>query len=213
MLKTLWLRLLMAGTIPGCLMFAETTVTKAHVQVVVLEPGGKAGLKRVEFSKQAKPGQGKELKVLVSADGNYAVSLVAFSKEGQLVYGVPEIVQLPDGKTKELPLTSKWTWEGHEGLEEIDVIVADPGAGDYKAYEELVKKMGQGGISDDVRRLQAGKMRQWIDEHLRSTTTASGYSIKNQPTEVGGMTRGGVTGQEISVPAKSSTVIRLRISQ
>ena len=208
------LRALIAGCISCCVLaMAQTTAPKARVQVVILEPGGKAGMRRVEFSKQAKPGPGQELKVLVSADGNCTVSLAAFTKDGQLLYGTPEIVQLQDAKIKELPLNTKWIWDGHEGLEEIDLIVAGPGAADYKAYEELVKKMGQAGISDDVRRFQLRRMREWIDDHLRSSTTATDYSIKEQPTDVGGMLRGDVTGQEVSVPPKKAAVIRLRISQ
>jgi hypothetical protein len=209
--KTFWL--LVAVMSLGFPALAQTTTTSVRVQIVIVEPGGKAGAKKVDFSKQAKPGPGKELKILISSDRKCTISPAAFTKDGQLLYGVPEIVQLPDDKTAELPLNSKWTWDGHEGLEEIDVIVAEPGAADYKPYEELVKKMGQSGISDDVRRLQAGAMRRWIDQRLKSPATAADYSIKNLPTEVGGMVRGEPTGQEIAVPAKRSTVIRLRISQ
>ena len=211
-MKNLWF--LMAGCLSCCVFApAQTAAAKARVQAVILEPGGKTGMRRTEFSKQARPGPGKELKVLVSADGSCALSVTAFTKDGQLLYGTPETVQLQDAKVKELPLNSRWTWDGHEGLEEIDIIAADPGAADYKTYEELVKKMAQGGIGDDVRKMQVRRMRQWVDDHLRSSTTAVDYSIKEQPTEVGGMVRGGLTGQEVSVPSKKSAVIRLRISQ
>lgn len=191
---------------------AQVAPAKIWVQVIVVEPGGKTGSTQQEFSKRAKPGAGKQLKVRVSADRNCTVSAAAFTKDGQLVYGVPEIVQLLDNKAKELPQNLKWTWDGHESLEEIDLIVAGPGADDHKEYQELVKKMGQS--TDDVRSLQTGAMRRWIDAHLKSSTTAADYSVKEEPTQVGGMIRGdAAAGQEVSIPAKKSAVIRLRVSQ
>ena len=191
---------------------AQTGAAKIWVQVIVIEPGGKTGVNRLEFSKKTRPAPGKQLKVRVSADGRCTVSAAAFTRDGQLVYGVPEIMQLLENKAEELPHETTWTFDGHEGLEEIDLIVADPGAVDFKDYQDLVKKMAQS--TGDVRKLQTGALRRWIDAHLKSSTTAADYSVKEEPTQVGGMLRGeAAAGQEVAIPAQKSTVVRLRISQ
>ena len=210
MKKVFWL--LTALFFSNSIDSAQTGAAKIWVQLIVIEPGGKTGANRLEFSRKTKPAPGKQLKVRVSADGQCTISAAAFTKDGQLVYGVPEIVQLPDNKAEELPRDTTWTFDGHEGLEEIDLIVSDPGAGDFKDYQELIKKMAQS--TGDVRKLQAGALRRWVDAHLKTSTTAADYSVKEEPTQVGGMLRGeAAAGQEVSIPAKKSTVIRLRISQ
>jgi hypothetical protein len=205
-------QVLTAGIFLGSLAISQETAIRIHVQVVVVEPGGKTGIRKLAFSKQSKPGQGKELKLLVSADRTCAVSAAAFTNDGRLAYGVPASVDV-DAETKELPLGDKWRWDGHEHLAEIDVIAADPIAADYAPYKELVTKMERGESTDAIRRLQVGEMRRWIDAHLKSPTTGWNYSIKEQPAEVAGSVRGEPVGQEVSIPARGSKVIRLRFSQ
>ncbi len=192
--------------------FASTLccAAEARVQVVVVEPGGKAGSKVTDFSKAAKPGPGKELKVIVTPDAKCIVSVAAFNKDGQLVYGAPETAQGSD-LTLELPAHRKWTWEGAEGVTEIDVIFAYPEAADFQAFDALVKKMN--GASEEVRSMQAGAVRRWIESKLKSAATAADYSVKDAPTAVGGVMRGNniERGQKVSIPEKQTTVLRIRV--
>src|SRR5579863_9646183 len=131
-------------------LWAEPPGTEVEMKWVLQQPGGKTGEKKEEFSRQAKPGPGKELHVLIKANRECEVSFAGFTRDGQLVYGTPETVLLPANVVKELPLSKKWTFDGHEQLFEIDAVVADPAAGDYKDYAALVGKMNQTGIPNDV---------------------------------------------------------------
>jgi hypothetical protein len=181
------------------------------MQWVIRQPGGKTGMKQEEFSRQAKPGPGKELRVFMLANRECEVSFVGFTRDGQLLYGPPETVLLPANIVKELPVSKKWTFDGHEQLAEIDAVIADPAAADYKTYSALVGKMTRTGISTEVSQAQAGALREWIDGELRSKTNAGDYTVKDNPADIGGVIRGDLHGQVLKVPPQKTSVVRIRM--
>lgn len=192
---------------------AQQSGTEIQMQWVVQGPGGKTGTNRVEFSKQAKPGAGKELRLLLKANRDCTVSITGFTHDGQLLYGPPETVQLSaNAAWKELPATKKWTFEGGEKLGEMDAVIADPASPEYKQYAALASKM-KPGLPPEVAQLQAGALREWIDGQQRSKTTAVDYTVKDNPGEIGGVVRGddSKVGQSLTVPAQKTSVVRIRI--
>jgi hypothetical protein len=190
---------------------AQQPGTEVTMQWVVRTPGGKAGANQEEFSKQAKPGPGKELRVFMKANRECAVSFAGFTRDGLLIYGSPEIVVLPANIVKELPVSKKWTFDGQEQLAEIDAVIADPAADDYKGYAALVGKMNQAGISTEVWQAQAGKLREWIDGELRSKTSAVDYTVKDTPADIAGVIRGDLHGQVLKVPPQKISIVRMRM--
>lgn len=192
---------------------AQQSGTEIQMQWVVQGLGGKTGTKREEFSKQAKPGPGKELRVLVKANKNCTVSFTGFTHDGQLLYGPPETVQLSaNAAWKELPAAKKWSFEGNEKLGEMDAVIADPSSPEYKQYSALVAKM-KPGLPPEVAQAQAAAVRDWIDGQLRSKTAAVDYTVKDAPGDIGGLIRGddSKVGQSMTVPAQKTFVVRIRI--
>ena len=195
----------------GAVSCAQQPGTEIKMQWIVQGPGGKTGTKKEEFSKQAKPGPGKELRVLVKSNRDCTVSFTGFTHDGQLLYGPPETVQLSANKITDLPMSKKWSFEGTEKLGEMDAVIADPSSPDYKAYAELVAKM-KPGLPAEVQQAQAGKVRDWIDGQLRAKTAAIDYTVKDNPGEIGGVIRGDdFPGQAMTVPAQKTSVVRIRI--
>jgi hypothetical protein len=191
---------------------AQQSGTEIKMQWVVQGPGGKTGSKREEFSKQAKPGPGKELRVLVKSNKDCTVSFTGFTHDGQLLYGPPETIQLSANKITELPASKKWTFEGTEKLGEMDAVIADPSSPDYKAYATLVAKM-KPGTPPELLQAQSAAVRDWIDGQLRSKTTAVDYTVKENPEQIGGLVRGenDLPGQTMILPAQKTSVVRIRI--
>lgn len=185
--------------------------TEVTMQWVVRTPGGKTGMKPEEFSKQAKPGPGKDLRVYMLADRECMVSFAGFTRDGQLVYGSPETVVLPANVVKELPVSKKWTFDGHEQLFEIDAVIADPAAVDFKPFAALVGKMSRPGISTEVWQAQAGALREWIDGELQSKSSAVDYSVKDTPVDIGGIVRGDLKGQKLMVAPQKTSIVRIRM--
>jgi hypothetical protein len=192
-------------------LWAQAPGTEVEMKWVLQQPGGKTGMKKEEFSIQAKPGPGRELRVLMKANRECEVSFAGFTRDGQLVYGTPETVLLPANVVKELPLSKKWTFDGHEQLFEIDAVIADPAASDYKPYATLVGKMNQAGISGDVWMAQAGALRDWIDGKLRTKGSVVDYSVKENPADIGGVIRGDLNGQVLTVAPQKTSVVRIRM--
>ncbi len=126
--KFRFLRYAPLAILAAAALFAQPPGTEVTMQWVVRTPGGKTGVTREEFSRQAKPGPGKELRVLMEANRECTVSFAAFTHDGQLVYGTPETVVLAANVVKELPVSNKWTFDGQEQLFEIDAVIADPAA-------------------------------------------------------------------------------------
>jgi hypothetical protein len=190
---------------------AQQSGTEIKMQWIVQGPGGKTGMKKEEFSKQSKPGAGKELRVLVKSNKDCTVSFTGFTHDGQLLYGPPETIQLSANVIKELPASKKWTFEGSEKLGEMDAVIADPSSPDYKAYADLVAKM-KPGLPAEVQQAQASAVRTWIDGQLRAKTTSIDYTVKDNPGEIGGVIRGDddLPVQAMKVPSKTS-VVRIRI--
>jgi hypothetical protein len=205
------LRLACCGLLAAAALYAQQSGTEVTMQWVIREPGGKTGVKQEEFSRQAKPGPGKELRVFMQANRECAVSFAGFTRDGSLVYGPPETVLLPANIVKELPVSKKWTFDGKEQLAEIDAVIADPATADYKSYSALVGKMNQPGISTEVSQAQAGALREWIDGQLRSKTTAVDYTVKDNPADIGGVIRGDLHGQVLKVPTQKTSVVRIRM--
>jgi hypothetical protein len=192
-------------------LWAQAPDTEVEMKWMLVQPGGKTGMKKEEFSRQAKPGPGRELHVLMKANRECEVSFAGFTRDGQLVYGTPDTVLLPANVVKELPLSKKWTFDGHEQLFEIDAVIADPAAGDYKPYATLVGKMNQAGIASDVWMAQAGALRDWIDGKLLSKASAVDYSVKENPADIGGVIRGELNGQVLTVAPQKTSVVRIRM--
>ncbi len=191
--------------------YAQQPGTELKMQWVVRGPGGKTGSKEEEFSKQAKPGPGRELRVRLIADRDCTVSFTGFTHDGQMLYGPPEIIQLSANVIKDLPASGKWTFEGGEKLGEMDAVIANPASPEYKQYAALVSKM-KPGLPPEVLQAQAGAVREWIDGQLRSKTTAIDYTVKENPGEVGGLFRNGeFKGQSMVLPAQKTSVVRIRI--
>jgi hypothetical protein len=191
-------------------LYAQQSVTEIKMQWIVQQPGGKSGVTREEFSKQAKPGPGKELRVIVLADRSCTVSFTGFTREGELLYGTPETVQVPANVVRELPVSKKWTFDGHEQLAEMDAVIADPASADYKTYAGLVAKM-KPGSSSETWQAQASALRDWMDARLRSGTTSQEYTVKDAPTEAAGLIRGDFNGPSVRLPALKTSVVRIRI--
>jgi len=188
---------------------AQQSGTQVTVQLVIRQPGGKTGMKQEEFSKQARPGPGKELRVWVVANRECDVSFAGFTQDGQLVYDSPETVRLPANVPKEFPASKTWTFEGSEHLAEIDAVIADPAAADYKDYASLVGKMNQPG-TPELHIAQARALRKWIEgELLQSRATV--YSIKETPVDIGGMIRGDLHGQDVVVPPQKTSIVRMSV--
>jgi len=190
---------------------AQQSGAEVKMQWVLQSPGGKAGAKQEEFSKQAKPGPGKELRVFVLANRECMVSFAGFTRDGQLLYGGPETIRLPANIVKELPASKKWTFVGNEQLAEIDAVMADPAAGEYKAYADLVGKMSQAGVPIEVWQAQASALRGWIDAQMQTKSGAQDYTVKENPADIGGVIRGDLHGQVLMVPPQKISVVRIRI--
>lgn len=186
------------------------SAARANVELVLVEPGGKAGVRRVSISRQASPGPGKELRVLIAGAPDATVSVAAFNRKGELV-SVPEIAGLPSaGQTRELPERDKWQWDAADKISDIYVILAGAGAADFAAYKEQVSKMGGG--SAELRKMQGNAVLRWIEAHLKSPTGAADYSMKPEPTPMGGLIRGtDGFGAPVTVPDGRSVVMRIRL--
>ena len=189
---------------------AQQSATEIKMQWVLQQPGGKTGVKREEFSQQAKPGPGKELRVLILANRDCTVSFTGFTRDGQLLYGLPETVHLTANVVRELPASKKWTFDGQEHLAEMDAVIADPASADYKTYAGLVARMNRPGIPAELRQAQADALRGWIDGE-RSKSTAQDYTVKENPAEIGGLIRGDFHGQALMVAPRKTSVVRIRI--
>src|SRR5277367_3304713 len=117
----------------GCLC-AQWPGIEFKAQLLIEWPSGKAGAKQEEFSKQARPGPDKELHLRVFAEQDCVASVAGFTRDGQLVYGAPEIVHLPANLIKVLPVSQKWTFYGSEQLAELDLVIADPKSPEFQTY-------------------------------------------------------------------------------
>jgi hypothetical protein len=203
------LRCITLALLAATALCAQQSGTEIKMQWVLQQPGGKTGVKREEFSKQAKPGPDKELRVFVMANKECTVSFAAFTRDGLLVYGPPETVRLAANVAKEFPISKKWTFDGHEQLAEFDAVIADSAAADYKQYAGLVDKMSRPGISVEVRQAQTGALREWLNAKLQSKTTAHDLTVKENPAEVGGLVRGEFKGEALLVPERQTSVVRI----
>src|SRR5579859_5277434 len=138
-------------------ILAQQDRTEAHVMLTISEPGPRRIMKDVEFSKQAHPGVDTKLKLLVESSGPCRAVVAAFNKEGSMAYdGLPVSVPVKEYSNNEIPTleTPKWTWDGHEKLAEIDVILLAENSTDSGELARLVDAMRDSGLSDAVRKRQ-----------------------------------------------------------
>jgi hypothetical protein len=91
---------------------------------------------------------------------------------------------------KELPISKKWTFDGHEQLFEIDSVIADPAAVDYEPYAALVGKMTGGNLH-------------------RSVAGTGRRLARMDPADIGGVIRGDLQGQKLMVPPQKTLIVRI----
>ncbi len=184
-------------------LFAQSE-TQLNVQLIVVQPTGK-----ISFSKKARPGWGKQLRVRVSSTGACVVSVVALAANGQLAYEQPETVHLTGATSQQdLPAAGRiWKWEGNEGLVEIDLVAAAPNSPDYKDFSSLLAKIARRS-PEDLHRMQVHALRGWIDKHL--PLNSADYAVREQPVPVAGPTRGDSV-QTIGIPPRQVAILRIRV--
>ena len=200
-------------------MLAQQDRTEAHVMLLVSEPGPRRIMKDVEFSKQAHPGADTKLKLLVESSRPCRAVVAAFNKEGSMAYdGLPLSVPVKENRNNEIPTLEapKWTWNGHEKLSEIDVILLAENSTDSGELTKLVDAMRASGLAEAVRKRQIGSLHRWIDAHSQSASAASDYTVKSAPLLIAGTIRGEgcdwcKSAKAVSIPGGGSVVIRIRL--
>jgi hypothetical protein len=200
-------------------ILAQQDRTEAHVILMISEPGPRRIMKDAEFSKQAHPGPDTTLKLLVESSRPCRAVVAAFNKEGLMAYGgLPVSVPVEEYRNNEIPTLQapKWTWDGHEKLSEINVILLAEHSPDSSELSRLVDAMRDSGLGEAVRKRQIGSLRRWIDAHSQSGTTASDYTLKSTPILIGGTTRSlgcdwCKSAKAVSIPGGGSAVIRIRL--
>jgi hypothetical protein len=198
---------------------AQQDRTEAHVMLMLSEPGPRRIMKEVEFSKQAHPGPDKTLALLIEASRPCRAVVAAFNKEGLLAYDGQAInILVKENHTNRIPPVEapKWTWDGHEKLSEINVILLAENSPDAGDLSRFVDAMRDSGLSDAVRKRQAGSLHRWIDAHSQSSSAASDYTLKSGPVLIGGTVRGEgcdwcKSAKPVSIPGGGSVVIRIRL--
>jgi hypothetical protein len=201
------------------LVLGQHDKTEAHVMLMVSEPGPRRIMKEVEFSKQAHPGPDKTLKLLVESSRSCRAMVAAFDKEGLVPYGgLPVNVVVKENRNNQIPSVDapKWTWDGHENLSEIDVILLAENSPDLAELSRLVDAMRDPAVADAVRKRQLSSLHRWIDTHAQSASAASDYTLKSGPVLIGGTVRGEgcdwcKSAKTVSIPGGGSAVIRIRL--
>jgi hypothetical protein len=201
------------------LVLAQQDKTEAHVMLMVSEPGARRIMKEVEFSKQAQPGADKMLKLLVESSRSCRAVIAAFNKEGSVAYdGLPVNILVKENRNNQIPSVDapKWTWDGHEKLSEIDVVLLAENSPELAELSRLVDAMRDPALADAVRKRQLVFLHRWIDTHAQSTSAASDYTLKSGPVLIGGTVRGEgcdwcKSAKTVSIPGGGSAVIRIRL--
>jgi hypothetical protein len=189
----------------------------AEVLLTVTQPPPQRGLMQpFEFSKQAKPAPGVELRLWVLANRDCGAVAVAFTRDGKLVYaGSPEKIAMTPRKKQQIPPAGKkWPWEGAENIAEVDVILAGAGSPDFQELSKLVDAMHDASLADAVRRRQVASLRQWIDAHSQNKSSLTDYSIKHEAGQVGAMLRSEdptLNGLKVAIPINGYRVIRIKL--
>jgi hypothetical protein len=209
----------LAAVLIASSILAQQDRTEAHVMLMLSEPGPRRIVKEVEFSKQAQPGPDKTLSLLVESSRPCRAVVAAFNKEGLIAYdGRTENILVKEFYTNRIPEVEapKWTWDGHEKLSEIDVILLAENSPDLGELSRLVDAMRDTGLADAVRKRQVGSLRRWIDAHSQGASAASDYTLKSGPVLIGGTVRGMgcdwcKSAKPVSIPGGGSAVIRIRL--
>jgi len=196
----------------GLVAPAKAESGDVHVQLTIVQPGLKGGIRQTEFSKQARPGPHRELKLLMAAEIQAAAVALPFNREGRLAYeSAPEIAHLAMNSKQEIPAEGKWTFEGPENLAEIDVVLAGPDTPDFEELAKLIHTMKLSPAASPLHRQQLGALHRWLDAHSQRSSTAADYTVKAAPAEIAGMVRGDVAGQAVPLSPNSCAVVRIRI--
>jgi hypothetical protein len=201
------------------LVLAQQDKTEAHVMLMVSEPGPRRIMKEVEFSKQAHPGPDKTLKLLVESSRSCRAVIAAFNKEGLVAYdGLPVNSLVKENRNNQIPAVEapQWTWDGHEKLSEIDLILLAENSPELAELSRLVDAMRDPAVADAVRKRQLASFHRWIDTHAQSASAASDYTLKSGPVLIGGTVRGEgcdwcKSAKTVAIPGGGSAVIRIRL--
>ena len=185
---------------------------------VVSEPGPRRIMKDVDLSKQAHPGPDKTLKLFVESSRACRAMVAAFNEDGSIAYsGLPVNIDVKENRNNQIPTVDapKWTWDGHEKLSEIDVVLLVDNSPELDELSRLVDAMRDPTLADAVRKRQINSLRRWIDAHSQSASAASDYTLKSGPVLIGGTVRGEgcdwcKSAKAISIPRGGSAVIRIR---
>ena len=191
----------------------------AHMMLSVSEPGPRGIARQSEFSKQAKPGAGKELRLWIESGCGCRAVVAAFNHDGRMAYdGPPSEIEVKEHSNNQVPAAGgrKWTWDGHENLAEMDIVFIAGESPDTRDLSKLLEAMRDASVSEAVRKRQAADLRRWIDAHTQNTSSAADYSVKPTPVAIGGMVRGEdcdwcKSAQRVSIPANGFVIVRIHI--
>jgi len=217
MITRVWSTLIVI--LAASVVLAQQDKTEAHVMLMVSEPGPRRIMKEVEFSKQAHPGPDKTLKLLVESGRSCRAVVAAFNEEGLIAYdGLPVNILVKENRNNQIPAVEapKWTWDGHEKVSEIDLILLVENSPELGELSRLVDAMRDPGVAEPVRKRQITSLHRWIDTHAESTSAGSDYTLKSGPVLIGGTVRGEScdwckSAKKISIPGGGSAVIRIRL--
>jgi hypothetical protein len=202
-----------------CLSSARAQSSDAHVLLVVSEPGSRGVTKQIEFSKQAKPGPGKELSAWVESSGPCRAVVVAFDRDGRVAYkDLPALNSIREHSNNQLPVEggSKWTWDRPERLAEVDIVLISGDPPDTRELMNLMRAMHDTQSSDALRKRQDMELKHWLDARTQQQSSVSDYSIKPTPEVIGGMMRGEgcdwcKSAQKVSIPANGFSIVRIHL--
>jgi hypothetical protein len=189
------------------------------VLLVVSEPGPRGVSKQTAFSKQAKPGAGKELSAWIESSSPLRAVVVAFDREGRVAYdGVPSVNTIREHSTNQFPAPgqTKWAWDTPERVAEVDIVLIAGDPPDTRALINLVEAMRHVTNNDALRKRQNTELEHWLDARTQQHSLLSDYSVKPTPEVVGGMVRGEQCGwcqsaQRVSIPAGGFSILRIHI--
>jgi hypothetical protein len=202
-----------------CLRAAPDDTWEAHVLLVVSEPGARGVTKQIEFSKEAKPGPGKELSAWIQSSRPCRAVVVAFDRNGRVAYNdLPSLHTIREHSSNQLPPEGgvKWAWQGPEQLAELDLVLISGDPPDTHALMDLMRAMHDAPNSDALRKRQDTELRHWLDARTKGQSSVSDYSVKPTPEVIGGMMRGEgcdwcKSAQKVPMPANGFSIIRIHL--
>lgn len=191
----------------------------AYVMLMVSEPGPRGIALQSEFSKQAKPGAGKELKLRIESGCQCKAVIVNFNSQGRTAPDrLPAEIVVKEHSVNQFPPPGggSWTWEGPGNFGEIDVIFISGDPPDTRELSKLLGAMKETPAAEALRRKQDAELRRWIDAHAQNPSVAADYTVKPSPEIIGGMVRGEEcawckAAQRVSIPVNGFAIVRIHI--